>query len=189
MTIARKTTLIALIGAMAASATFAFAQTDSGETTPDEAPMAAPDNAGEGDDMERPRRRGKGMMGRADTDDSGDISPEEFGRRGIGRIVGADADGDGILSMEEITTEMEERRQERREARLLRRYDIDGDGEVTVDEIQGHQQKRFALMDRDDDGVLSAEELRRDRRGMRGHRGGHRMHHGDGHMGDGHHRR
>lgn len=185
MTIARMTTLLALIGAMAASATFAVAQTDNGEAIPDDAPMATPENAGEGDDMERPRR-GRGMLGRADTDDSGDISPEEFGRRGIGWIIGADGDGDGILSMEEITTAVEERRQERRERRLLRRYDIDGDGEVTVDEIQRHQQKRFALKDRNDDGVLSAEELRRDRRGMRGHRQMHRMHHRGGHMEGGH---
>ncbi|WP_099865098.1 EF-hand domain-containing protein [Pararhizobium haloflavum] len=170
MTIAKKSALVLLITVLAGTSSFAIAQAQSNDDA--EAPSVA-EPAGEGDaaaGMRGPGRRADRMVRRLDTDGSGDISVEEFGERRLGWIIDADEDGDGVLSMEEITGAIEQRRQERREARLLRRFDIDGDGEVTVAELERQQEKRFALMDRDDDGVLSGEEMQR--RGM-GPRAGH----------------
>ena len=203
MSFARNTTIFALIAALLATSALAVAQEPAddmeGEAPAIESPMddegemgmPMEDGAAMGMDeeggaaMRGPGRRAERMLGRLDADDSGDISVEEFGESRLGWVTEADEDGDGVIAMEELTAAIEQRRQERREARLLARFDIDGDGEITVAELERHQEKRFALMDRNDDGVLSAEELNR-RGGMRGHgrmgRGGHHemmmRHHG-----------
>jgi Ca2+-binding EF-hand superfamily protein len=193
MTMTRNTVLVTLVVAMAATSTLAFAQSAGGggggglggdrpqEMTPqDAAPEVNGDAAGEAPQFRRDMR-GRGgdrMMRRLDADNSGDLSLEEFADRRLGWVIEADADGDGVVSMEELTAAIEQRRQERREARMLRMFDIDGDGEITVEELQRHQEKRFALMDRNDDGVVSADEMRRG--GMQ--RGGPRHHMRGDHM-------
>lgn len=183
MSIAKKSVLAGLAAVLAVTSGIALAQTAS-EPAPDQAP-ALEDEAG-GDAMDRRDGR-RGWMSRLDEDGSGDISADEFGNRRLGWLVEGDEDGDGVLSMDEITAAVEQRRQERREARLLRRFDIDGDGEVTVEELERQQEEWFALLDRNDDGALSREEMRRGD-GMRGHHRG-RMHHGMGHGPKWHHGR
>ena len=44
-------------------------------------------------------------------------------------------------------------------SRLIERFDIDKDGKVALDELTNRQSKVFALMDRDDSGAITAEEL------------------------------
>lgn len=195
MKFAGNTMLLVLGGLMAASASHAFAQQNDETGASDSRAMESPETAGDVEPnagrgahgmMRGHEGRGSGMMRRLDSDGSGDISPEEFGERRMGWLTGADSDGDGVLSMEEMTAAIEQRRQERREARLLRRFDIDGDGRVTVEELERHQEKLFALKDRDDDGVLSSDEMGRD--SMHGRMHGRR--HGGWHHGDhGGHRR
>jgi hypothetical protein len=188
MTIARKATLATLIAALLATSSFAIAQQSDNaddQTVPAiEEPMDDDAISLEGDDtelreedadtgpaMRGPGRRADRMLQRLDQDGSGDISVEEFSQRRLGWLSEADADGDGVISMEELTSAIDQRRQERREARLLARFDINGDGEITIEELERHQEKRFALMDRNDDGVLTADEMPRRGEGMRGPHG------------------
>jgi hypothetical protein len=123
---------------------------------------------------EGPRRmHGPGgfHLERADVDDSGDISFEEFAAAMNGRMGFADGDSDGKLTVAEIAAEMERQRYLRRAERMVERFDIDGDNELTLDEIETHQREVFALMDRDNDGVVVEDEMpRRDRRHHRGPR-------------------
>jgi len=203
MTIARKATLATLIAALLATSSFAIAQQsdnaddqtvpaieepmddDAGSLEGDDADIMEEEDADAGPAMRGPGRRADRMLQRLDQDGSGDISVEEFSQRRLGWLSEADADGDGVISMEELTSAIDQRRQERREARLLARFDINGDGQITIEELERHQEKRFALMDRNDDGVLTADEMPRRGEGMRGPHG--RMgHHGKG-PGGGHH--
>ena len=112
---------------------------------------------------------GAGMQfERADADDSGDITFEEFAAAMNGRMGFADANADGKLTVEEIAAEMQRQRELRRAERMVRRFDANGDNELTLEEIESHQRKVFALMDRNDDGMVARDELpRRERRDRR----------------------
>jgi Ca2+-binding EF-hand superfamily protein len=114
-------------------------------------------------------RGDRGMRGdrqdrfeRLDADTSGDITFEEFKAMFDGRmrLSQADADGDGKLTVAEVADHIQHIRAERMAERLIQRLDADGDGTLSLAEIESRQQKRFALMDRNDDGVLSADEMR-----------------------------
>ncbi|WP_127524404.1 EF-hand domain-containing protein [Mesorhizobium sp. Z1-4] len=106
---------------------------------------------------------------RADADNSGDITFEEFAAAMSQRIGFADADAnsDGSLTVEEIAAEMQRQRERRRAERMIERFDADGDGVLSLAEIETHQRKVFALMDRNDDGVVAEDELPRRDRGNR----------------------
>jgi Ca2+-binding EF-hand superfamily protein len=63
---------------------------------------------------------------------------------------------------------MQRQRELRRAQRMVERFDADGDGELSLAEIETHQRKVFALMDRNDDGMVAKDELpRRERRDRR----------------------
>ena len=69
---------------------------------------------------------------------------------------------------------------ERRAAKMVKRLDLDGDGVVTLAESEGMRDKRFAVMDLNNDGKIDKRELREAHRGM-GPRHGDRMErHGKG---------
>ncbi|KFB09770.1 EF-hand domain-containing protein [Nitratireductor basaltis] len=126
-------------------------------------------------------RQGR-MLQRLDTNNDGQVSAEEFAARHTGRLSEVDANGDGELSKEELADHLMRRAFERRAERLAKRLDINGDDTVTLEEIEGHQAKRFALADRNDDGVLDQDELRKfaGERGMhKGKRHGGHMEHGE----------
>ena len=127
-------------------------------------------------------RHGGRMMERLDTDDSGDISMEEFMNMGPARMAEADTNGDGEISFEEMKAAWEARREKRMEAMFKRRFDVDGDGKVTVAELKDRQEKRFALLDANNDGSISPEEFRKGRREM-GWGGKHHRKGDDGHRG------
>ncbi|WP_336056712.1 EF-hand domain-containing protein [Nitratireductor sp. CH_MIT9313-5] len=105
-------------------------------------------------------RQGR-MFEQLDADKDGKISAAELSAPHIDRLKAADANGDGELSKEELTDFVQKRAAERRAERMAKRLDINGDGTVTIEEIEGHQAKRFALADRNDDGVLDQDELRK----------------------------
>lgn len=117
-------------------------------------------------------KRGDGMRGmrleRLDADSSGDVTFEEFSAAANSRITDADANNDGRMTVEEIADEILRRRAERQAKRLIERFDTDDDGVLTTEEVQSRQQKRFALLDRNDDGKIEADEM--PRRGRRGDR-------------------
>ncbi|WP_158285711.1 EF-hand domain-containing protein [Pseudohoeflea suaedae] len=109
----------------------------------------------------RKMEHGGRMMGRFDADDDGAISMEEFMEMGPGMIEGADADADGEITFDEMKAAWEARREERMKKRFLRRFDVDGDGKVSVSELKDRQEKRFALLDANNDGVISKQEFRK----------------------------
>ena len=115
---------------------------------------------GEGPRMER-------MFERADANDDGVVSFEEFAARGTERFTDADADGNGEITADEIAAALEREQHRRRAERMIERFDMDGDGVVSLAEIEDRQQKMFALADRDNSGSIEEEELPRFHR-MRG---------------------
>ncbi len=113
---------------------------------------------------------------RADADNSGDVTFEEFAAVMNERMGDADADKDGKMTVAEIADQIERMRAERMARRLIERFDTDGDGALTKAEIESRQKKMFALLDRNDDGKIVQEEMRGGR-GMGRHGG--RRHGGD----------
>lgn len=98
---------------------------------------------------------------RADADNSGDVTFEEFSAAMKSRIGQADADKDGKMTVGEIASEIERMRTERMARRIVERFDVDGDGMLTTAEIESRQKKMFALMDRNDDGKIVKDEMPR----------------------------
>ena len=93
------------------------------------------------------------------------------------RLKEADKNGDGTLSQDEIEAMAMKRVVERQAQRMTKRLDVDGDGIVTIAEVEKQKGKRFALMDRNDDGKLEKSEMRHGKRMHKGHeRGGHKHH-------------
>ena len=115
--------------------------------------------AEEGRRFEERHNRAGMRFERTDTDSSGDITFEEFSAAIDERLATADADGDGKMTVAEIADEIERMRAERMARRLVERFDMDGDGALTKAEIENRQRKMFALLDRNDDGKITREEM------------------------------
>ena len=113
---------------------------------------------------------------RMDTDNSGDVTFEEFSAMLKSRISEADADKDGKITVDELAAEIEKIRAERMAQRLIDRFDTNGDGVLTADEVDSRQKKMFALLDKNDDGKIEKDEMPQ--------RKGHRWGHGGGWGGD-----
>ncbi|WP_274629657.1 EF-hand domain-containing protein [Arvimicrobium flavum] len=96
---------------------------------------------------------------RADVDKSGDVTFEEFAAAINGRFGGADANGDGRMTVAEIADEIQRMRAERMAKRMVERFDVNGDGELTKAEVEARQKKMFALLDRNDDGRIAQDEM------------------------------
>jgi Ca2+-binding EF-hand superfamily protein len=122
---------------------------------------------------------GNMRLQKADVDKSGDITFDEFAAAMKGRIDAADANHDGKVTVEELAAQLEKARYERMAKRMIARFDTNGDGQLTEDEVQGRQKKLFALIDRNDDGKIEKNEMHR--------MGGWRHHAGRNHGGWGHH--
>lgn len=129
-----------------------------------------------------------------DTDEDGRITFVEFSEQGDGIIARMDSDGNGVLTIDEFLNgnpgprmgnrrggdgsrpEPTEEQIAERRARMTERatqqfqeIDADGDEIVTIGEFQ---EANFLRMDRNNDGVLTGEELRPPRGpGQRGPRG------------------
>ncbi|KQZ12979.1 MULTISPECIES: EF-hand domain-containing protein [unclassified Mesorhizobium] len=114
-------------------------------------------------------RHGAMRFDKLDADSNGDVSFEEFTAAMDKRIGDADADKDGKMTVAEVAAQIEKMRSERMAKRLVDRFDTDGDGAVTKAEIEAQQKKRFALLDRNDDGKIEKSEMRRGKHGKRGH--------------------
>ncbi|MGB3643086.1 MAG: calcium-binding protein [Mesorhizobium sp.] len=102
------------------------------------------------------------------------IDLEKFSK--MDRLKAADTNGDGTLSRDEIENMVMKRMIERMANRMEKRLDINGDGKVTLEEIQKQKAKQFAVLDRNDDGQLDRKELRTTHHGHHGKRGWHGKH-------------
>jgi hypothetical protein len=113
------------------------------------------------------------MFERLDNNGDGQIDEEEAagGRRPLD-MAKADADQSGGISLEEFKTYMTNRRVDR----MLDRFDANKDGKIQADEIpEGRFAERMKSLDKDGDGVITRDELAKaewGRRGRRGPRGG-----------------
>ena len=113
-----------------------------------------------------------------DLNGDGALSLEELQAQGDARFADADANGDGGLSAEELIAAAESRAANRA-ARMIERFDENGDGLLQRDELprgDGDRAERmFERADADEDGVISAEEFEqamehmKERHGRHGH--------------------
>lgn len=120
---------------------------------------------------------GAGMMFEgADTDGDGRITREEFDAAAQARFAAADSNSDGNLSVEEMAAAAEARREEMRQAHeaamiaaMIDRRDTNDDGMLSFEEMTpGDSGGRFfGRFDRDEDGVVTEDEMREAGRGMR----------------------
>ncbi|UXN66221.1 hypothetical protein N8E89_23840 (plasmid) [Phyllobacterium sp. A18/5-2] len=143
-----------------------FAQTQ----TP--APTQAPAPAEAQNKPAPASNNGKQIRGNMDANDDGAVGLSEF--TNTDRLKQADTNGDGTLSPEEIEAIVMKRMVERQVRRMTNRLDVNRDGAVTIAEVEKQKEKRFALLDRNDDGKLEQSELRNGRKSDE--RGGHRHH-------------
>jgi Ca2+-binding EF-hand superfamily protein len=92
-------------------------------------------------------------------------------------LKAADANGDGSLNREEIESYALKRIVQRMADRMERRFDVDGDGTVTLAEVEKQKTKEFAALDRNEDGKLDRREMRESKSfGRHGERRGHSQH-------------
>ncbi len=121
--------------------------------------------------------RAGGMMpslNLADADKNGEITLEEFTKVATERFTSADADKNGQLTVAEVSAEIEKMRSARMASHMIERFDGNGDGVLTAEEAKSAQTKVFALLDKNDDGKIAANERPRHmgRGGMKGGMGG-----------------
>lgn len=117
----------------------------------------------------------------ADLDKDDALTLTEINTAISSRFTGADGDGDKALSKVELITAVEnlgempflKRRSGGIADRVVYRMDLNEDGVVALSEIENRVAKFFAVVDRDDDGKVVMEEVRRLRGMGHGKRRGH----------------
>lgn len=113
------------------------------------------------------------LMELYDLDGDGKVTQAEIDQGRADRLGEFDSDGDGTLSLQEYEALWLDAMRERMVDRF-QKHDDDGDGQVTVEEFSERTGRMVMRGDRNDDGAISLEDLRRGDRGrhmMRGDRG------------------
>lgn len=114
-------------------------------------------------DGERRGERMQNFMEMFDTNADGAITQDEIDATRNERLAAFDANADGNLSLEEFEALWLDAMRERM-VDQFQRHDANGDGLVTADEFNKRFSGLVARMDRNDDGVLNADDQRRPRR-------------------------
>jgi len=117
------------------------------------------------------------MFQKADKDNSGSVTPEEFAAAMPMQFADADADGDGSITAQELADQMQRQMLLRRAEMMIKRFDTDNDGKVSTAEIEKARQDRFAKLDVDESGAIEKDEMQMRRGGDRDGRGGHGQFH------------
>jgi Ca2+-binding EF-hand superfamily protein len=107
----------------------------------------------------------------ADIDKSGDVTFDEFKKAAGDRFANSDANKDGKVTFEEMAAVIEKIRTEQIAKRMINRFDVDGDGAVTLAEMETNQQEIYARLDRNNDGKLVKEEMQRRVKGSKAPKG------------------
>lgn len=98
-----------------------------------------------------------------DADGDGSITVEEFKAQAQSRFAEADTNGDGVLTADEMKARAMARFEERLNemiARMIEWRDVDGDGALSLAEMQNDNgQRMFMAIDRNKDGVISKDEF------------------------------
>lgn len=117
--------------------------------------------------------RGKGMRHmiknfakRYDADKDGKISQEEIDTNRSDWHKKFDADSNGTISLKEFEALWLEAKRQKM-IRAFQRLDADGDAQLTIDEYKEPMSDVVERWDRNGDGVLSREDRRHRRQGMR----------------------
>ena len=100
------------------------------------------------------------MFERVDADADGTVTRAEADAFIQGQMASHDADANGTLSLEEFEgawTEMMHQRM----VRGFQRFDRDGDGQLSEEELNRPIDRAFSHADRNDDGAIEISELRR----------------------------
>ena len=99
-----------------------------------------------------------------DTNKDGVVTLDEFEAAMTARFAAMDSDHNGKVDMAEFRQYVQQRREEKKMARL-KQMDSNGDGQISKEEFVAYQTKnaeaRFDRLDKNHDGVLSADELDR----------------------------
>lgn len=128
-------------------------------------PGARDDRGGHHAQGERSRRNGPsldGMLEQFDTNGDGGITQAEIDAVRSARLAEFDADGDGQLTLAEYEALWLDAMRERMVDRF-QSHDDDGDAVITIAEFGERSANIVDRRDRNDDGVLNADDMRGDR--------------------------
>lgn len=109
-------------------------------------------------------RAAERLFDRLDTNDDGVISESEVGERLWEKLSSADADEDGGVSLEEIVEAglrlaRGHGHADRPRRDLFERFDTDGNGELTLEEVGDVLWEKISVADADGNGQVTVEEL------------------------------
>ena len=110
----------------------------------------------------RDGQRGSPMLRGLDANGDGRIERAEFDAPHRAAFTEADANGNGKLEQEEASTYMEVRKRLHREA-FFKHLDKDGDGALSEDELRKMSDRRWRRLDADGDGELTVDDIPRRR--------------------------
>ena len=114
---------------------------------------------------------GTNLLETFDTNGDGQLTQAEIDGFRAERLAKFDTDGNGTLNLQEYEALWLDAFRERM-VDAFQRHDDDGDGIVTAEEFNDPYANMVARMDRNDDGILSGEELRPKRHRDISHRRG-----------------
>lgn len=120
-----------------------------------------------------------------DADGDGKITQAEIDAHAAARFAQSDTDGNGSLSVEELIARMQTRQDERLQRgaeRMIERMDKNDDGVLSADEMAPRDNSRmFARLDANDDGAISQDEMEKAKDRFEKKRGKWGKRHGDSH--------
>jgi Ca2+-binding EF-hand superfamily protein len=105
-------------------------------------------------------RGGEGIFERADADNDGSVTREEFSAARTGQFAKLDRNSDGYIDSNDVPKRLAARRQQKGGGDfMVGQFDADGDGKVSKEEFVNGPTLAFDRADTNKDNVLDAKEL------------------------------